>query len=314
MLLAGCDEVSPSLPLQVEDEQPEPPVVAPCPRDLPPQTFLEVARVVKACEVVRVREAARLGAEPRILERRPEDPRELLELLELGVGERPLDAAPEDGQRTDALLAFAEERNGQPAAQAELVVRRLLGCVEVAEADRPRRASVRRHADKLARGLFFGEPEGGGDRLALLLAEDDQRCVGAAELADGFEGPPHGCVEVERAPELAEKSDAAAFVLRVGERRADLSNQALGPRSRVLQRGDLTCGSAPPAPEEERSRARGRAWPGRARPRSSRLRFHLRKSSRLPSISPQKASFSRTIGRILRITTRRYLRRMFTFE
>ena len=131
--------------------------------------------------MVGVREPARLGEEPRILERRPEDPRELLELLELGVGECPLDAAPEDRQRADALLALAEERNGQATAQAELVVRRLLGRVEVAEPDRPRPASIRRKADELARGLVFGESEDSGDRLALLLAEDDQRRVGAAE-------------------------------------------------------------------------------------------------------------------------------------
>ena len=165
--LACGDEVGASPLLQVEDEEPESPVVTPCPRDLPPQALLEIARVVEAREVVGVREPARLGEEPRILERRPEDPRELLELLELGVGECPLDAAPEDRQRADALLALAEERNGQAAAQAELVVRRLLGRVEVAEPDRPRPASIRRKADELARGLVFREPEGGGDRLAL---------------------------------------------------------------------------------------------------------------------------------------------------
>ena len=312
--LACGNEVGTSPLLQVEDEEPESPVVTPCPRDLPPQALLEMAPVVEAREAVGVREPARLGEEPRILECRPEDPRELFELLELGVGECPLDAAPEDRQRANPLLALAEERNGQAPAQAELVVRRLFGRVEVAELDRPRPASIRREADELARGLVCRESEGRCDRLAVVLAEDDQRRVGGAELAHGFEGPPQGCVEVERAPELAEKSDAPAFLLRVCERRTDLSDEALGPRSRFLHRGDLACGSVPPAPEEEdpeREEEHGQAERARARPGCA---FICESHPGSPRFRRKKASFSRTIERILRITTRRYLRRMFTFE
>jgi hypothetical protein len=188
--LAGGDEVGPSPLLQVEDEEPEASVVAPGPGDLPAQALFEIARVVEAREVIGVREPARLREEACVLERRAEDPGELLELLQLGVGERPLGTAPEDRQGADPLLTLAEERNGQPAAQTELVVGRLLGRVEVAQAHRSGPASVRRQADELARGLLLGKREAGGDGVALLLAKDDHGRVGARELAHGFEGSP----------------------------------------------------------------------------------------------------------------------------
>ena len=175
---------------QVEDEETEAPVVAPRPGDLPAQALFEIARVVEAREVIGVREPARLREETRVLERRAEDLGELLEVLQLGVGERPFGTAPEDRQGADSLLALAEERNGQPAAQAELIVGRLLGRVEVVQAHRSGPASVRQEADELARGLLLGKRDGGGDGVALLLAKDDHGRVGARELAHGFEGSP----------------------------------------------------------------------------------------------------------------------------
>ncbi len=105
---------------------------------------------MEARELVRVRQPARLGEEPRVFEGRPEDPRELLELLQLRVRQCLLDPAPEDGQRPDPLGTFAEERDGETTAQPELVVRCLFGRVEVAEAHRAGAACVRRKSEELA--------------------------------------------------------------------------------------------------------------------------------------------------------------------
>ncbi len=209
-------------------------------------------------------------------------------LLELRIGERALHAAPEDGERADALLAFAEERNGETAAQAKLVVRRLLGRVEVAQEHGAGAAAVRRQADELTRCLVFGEPEGCGDRISVLLTEDDHGRVGARELADRLERAPQRRVEVECAAQFAEERRLSTFLLRVGERGPDLGDQALRSRGRFVNLGDLACGRAPPAPEEddaEPEEERGQAERAGTRPAGGLVRDN---HPGLPSIFRRK--------------------------
>jgi hypothetical protein len=187
---AGGDQIRSSTLREVEEEKAEPAVVAPRASDLAAQALFEIPRAVEARDVIRVPESARLGKEPRVLERRSEYSGQLLELLELRVGEHALHAPPEDREGPDRLLAVGEERHGQPPAQTELVVGRLVRRVEVGQADGPRAASLGRQADELTAGFVLGEAERRDNRVAFLLAEDDHGAVGARDLAHGVEGPP----------------------------------------------------------------------------------------------------------------------------
>ena len=70
----GSGQVRPSLLLEVEHEQGEPTVISARAGDLTVEALPEIARVVKAGEVVGVREPPSLCEEPGILESGPEDP------------------------------------------------------------------------------------------------------------------------------------------------------------------------------------------------------------------------------------------------
>jgi hypothetical protein len=266
---AGGDQIRSSALGEVEEKQAELAVVAPCASDLATQTLLEIARVVQTREEVRVREPARLGEEPRVVERRAEHSGELFELLELPIGERALHSPPEDRERADGLVPFGHERDGQPAAEAELVVGRLLRRVQVGEADRPCAASLGGQADELAAGLVSGQAECRNDGIAYLLTEDDHGAVGTRDLAHGLEGPPQSSVEIERAAELAEEGGSPPLLVRIGQRGPHLADEMLRPCRRVLDLGELArCGPAE-APEKdhaEREEERGEAERAGARP------------------------------------------------
>src|SRR5262245_26187351 len=140
-LLSRWGEVDPSPLFQVENEEAQCPAVAPCAGDLPLRALLEISCVAETGELVGVGESLCLREEPRIFERRSEDPRELLELRELRVRERSLGAAPEDCEGADPLLDLSGQRNCEAPGQAELVVGGLLGRIEVPQTHRARLAA-----------------------------------------------------------------------------------------------------------------------------------------------------------------------------
>ena len=182
--------------VDVEHDEGELPVVAVRPGDLARERVVEEAPVVEARERVEVGELARLAEAPRVLDRRPDVRRDVLERRQLVVARPAAVLAPEDGHRPDRLVRVVHERQRERAADQAAVRLRALGRVAVGDLDRAGVAAGGRR-DRMLGRFLLRHAVGRDHRGLALLRGDHERRVDGSERAGRLERAREHRVEVD---------------------------------------------------------------------------------------------------------------------
>ena len=155
---------------------------------------MEVTPVVQPGQGVEIGELPRLPEAARIFDRRPGPLCQLLELADLLLREPVLRRAAVDDQESHRL-GLSGHRDGKPGVDevCRLERRRIL----VDERDRAGLVPVRRARDHLAVRLLCGEPQGGHDRLVLVVRDRDEGRVDPRHCAARLERARQDLVEVD---------------------------------------------------------------------------------------------------------------------
>ena len=220
--------------VEVEDDQRQVAVVAVRAGDLARERLVEVAAVVQPGERVEVGQLPGLLEALGVLDRGAGTLRELLELLDRVVAELRL-VPGEDGEvPLHVRLGDQGHRNCEPRPDQVAVLRDLAVVVSVADPDRAGPAAVRRPGDRLALGLFLGQPERRDQRRAGGVPDPDEGGVGIRRVGGRLERPGEHLVEVDRAPEVAEDAVPAQLALRLLPGAGELLRQLVDPGVQVV--------------------------------------------------------------------------------